>query len=153
MDLRKNLGRVLICACWVGLLCGDDGSRVEYAGGTVAMLRGTGKVQTTDERVLRFLFGRQRLEIPYHKINLIEYGQNASRRIAMAVLISPAFLLSKKRQHYLTVGFEDGNNRQQAVVVKVDKGAIRALLASLEARTGLKVQYQDEEARKGVRGG
>jgi len=34
----------------------------------------------------------------------------------------------------------------------VDKNDIRATLASLEARTGQKVQYQDEEARKAGRG-
>jgi hypothetical protein len=34
----------------------------------------------------------------------------------------------------------------------VDKNGIRPALVSLEARTGLKVQYQDQEARKAGRG-
>jgi hypothetical protein len=38
------------------------------------------------------------------------------------------------------------------MVFKVDKGKIRALLVSLEARTGLKVQFQDEQARKAGKG-
>jgi hypothetical protein len=37
-------------------------------------------------------------------------------------------------------------------VFRVDKNAIRATLVSLEARTGVKIQYQDEEARKAGRG-
>ncbi len=43
-------------------------------------------------------------------------------------------------------GAEDG--KQQAMVFRVDKNSIRSTLAGLEARTGLKVQYQDEQARK-----
>ena len=34
------------------------------------------------------------------------------------------------------------------MVFQVDKKSVRALLAGLEARTGLKVDYQDGEARK-----
>jgi hypothetical protein len=38
------------------------------------------------------------------------------------------------------------------MLFRVDKNSIRAALVSLEARTGLKVQYQDEEARKAGKG-
>ena len=34
------------------------------------------------------------------------------------------------------------------MVFRVDKNAIRPALVALEARTGLKVKYQDQEARK-----
>ena len=92
------------------------------------------------------------LGVPYKRINLLEYGQNANRRIAMAVVISPLFLLSKARKHFLTVGYTDDEGKQQAMVFRVDKGNVRATLASLEARTGLKVQFQDDEARKAGKG-
>jgi hypothetical protein len=58
----------------------------------------------------------------------------------------------KKRKHFLTVGYTDEDGRQQALVFRVDKNGIRAMLASLEARTGQAVTYQDEEARKAGRG-
>ena len=35
---------------------------------------------------------------------------------------------------------------------RVDKNDIRATLVSLEARTGQRIQYQDEEARKAGQG-
>ena len=38
------------------------------------------------------------------------------------------------------------------MLFRIDKNAIRTALVSLEARTGLKVQYQDEEARKAGKG-
>jgi len=34
----------------------------------------------------------------------------------------------------------------------VEKGDVRVVLASLEARTGVKVTFQDEEARKAGKG-
>jgi hypothetical protein len=79
----------------------------------------------------------------------VEYGQQVSRRYAAAVLISPILLLSKERRHYVTLGFVDGQGDRQAVVFRVDKEDIRAVLAALEARTGRRIEYQDDEARKG----
>jgi hypothetical protein len=61
-------------------------------------------------------------------------------------------LLGKSRKHFLTVGYTGDDGKQQALVFRVDKGGIRATLVSLEARTGLKVEYQDEEARKAGNG-
>jgi hypothetical protein len=61
-------------------------------------------------------------------------------------------MLSKSRKHFLTVGYEDRDGKQQAMVFRVDKSKIRSTLVALEARTGLKVQYQDDEARKAGKG-
>ena len=74
------------------------------------------------------------------------------RRFAEAVLISPLLLLAKKRKHFLTVGYTDEQGRQQALVFQVHKGAVRSVLVSLEAKTGRKVQFQDDEARKAGKG-
>ena len=90
--------------------------------------------------------------MPYEHINLLEYGQKVDRRLLMAVVISPMFLLAKSRKHFLTVGYTDEDGRQQAMVFRVDKNGIRAMLVGLEARTVLKVEYQDPEARKAGKG-
>ena len=66
--------------------------------------------------------------------------------------ISPLLLMSKSRKHFLTIGYEDESGGQQAMVFRVDKKDVRAVLASLEARTGLRVTFQDEEARKAGKG-
>jgi hypothetical protein len=129
-------------------------AKVEYAGGTAAELRegARGTLDVSDARYLAFYSGKSQMRVAYERINLLEYGQQVSRRLALAVVISPAFLLSKSRKHFLTVGYQDQEGRQQALVFRVDKNGIRATLVSLEARTGLKIQYQDEEARKAGRG-
>jgi hypothetical protein len=123
---------------------------VEYIGGTTALVAAgdEGRIDLTDDLYLAFYARKSQLRVPYSKINLVEYGQQADRRLAMALLISPVFLLSKSRKHYLTLGYEDERGVQQAMVFRVDKANIRAALAALEARTGLKVAYQDQEARK-----
>jgi hypothetical protein len=128
----------------------DAGSRVEYVGGTLANLpsKADGRVDTSDPQTLVFRARGQDLRMAYGEINLLEYGQQTGRRYIMALAISPLLLLSKSRKHFLTLGYKDGDGNQQALVFQVHKNDVRALLASLEARTGIKVSYQDDEARK-----
>ncbi len=136
------------------LLAGDLGNRAAYVGGTVAALprKSEGKLNTTDQEALLFRAKQAAVRIPYEKITTLEYGQRVSRRYAAAVLISPVLLLAKKRRHFLTVGYTDEQAHQQAMVFEVPKGEIRSLLVSLEAKTGRKVEFQDEEARKAGKG-
>ena len=128
--------------------------RAEYVGGTSPTLAPgmAGAIAVNDQQYFAFYSHKSNVRVAYEKVNLLEYGQTVSRRIDLAIIISPAFLLVKKRKHFLTVGFTDESGKQQAMVFRVDKNDIRAILASLEARTGQSVQYQDEEARKAGRG-
>jgi hypothetical protein len=144
----------LIAAGPGSLRAGNPGGRVEYVGGTLQSLAGkpAGSLITTDGHLLVFATRSTALRVPYDKVNLLEYGQKVDRRYGMAIVISPLFLLSKSRRHFLTIGYSDDEGRQQAMVFRVDKNDIRALLVSLEARTGRKVQFQDEEARKAGKG-
>ena len=132
----------------------ESGGRVSYVGGTLDALNvgRRGSLLTVNEQVLTVKLGHWETEVPYDRINLVEYGQNASRRIVMAVVINPLCLLAKSRRHFLTIGFRDSDNRQQAMVFRIDKNKVRSVLVSLEARTGLRVLYQDDEARKAGKG-
>ena len=132
------------------LEAGTAGGRVEYVGGTLPRMpaRTEGALHTADPETLLFQTKSTQLQVPYERINLLEYGQQAGRRVALAVVISPLLLLSKARKHFLTISYTDEQDRQQAMVFQVHKSDVRAVLASLEARTGLKVDYQDNEARK-----
>jgi hypothetical protein len=123
---------------------------VEYVGGTAAQLAaGTnGSIALSDDFYLAVYAGKSQMRVAYDRVNLIEYGQQVGRRVGLALVISPVFLLSKSRKHFLTIGYSGEDGRQQAMVFRVDKNGIRPTLAVLEARTGLKVQYQDEQARK-----
>src|SRR4030088_3518108 len=136
------------------LLAGDSGGRAQYIGGTVAGLpsKSEGNINTTGEDVLLFRGKNASVRIPYGKINTLEYGQRVSRRYAEAILISPFLLLAKKRKHFLTVGYTDEQGHQQAMVFELPKSVVRQMLVELEAKTGRRVEFQDEEARKAGKG-
>jgi len=144
----------VLCLLTCAVSARGNGSHAEYVGGTISKIPDgcAGTVAAVDEQFLVFYSKKASWRVPYEKINLIEYGQKVDRRYLAAVLVSPLFLLSKKRQHFLTVGYSDDDDRQQAMIFKVDKGDIRSLLVSLEARTGRKVEFQDDDARKAGKG-
>ena len=139
----------LLCLCATLLVGKQSGSRAEYIGGTRSDIPAAvaGEIRLTDQVYFVFVSKQVSVKVPYERINLLEYGQNVSRRYLAAVVISPLLMLAKKRQHFLTIGFQDEDGQQQAMVFKVDKGDIRLALVSLEARTGQQVQYQDQDAR------
>jgi len=132
------------------LQAGDIGNRVLYVGGTVPGVRNKSdaRIDLLQEDAIRMRAGGSSFLIPYADVNTLEYGLRVSRRYVEAVLISPLFLVAKKKTHFLTIGYTDPDGRQQAMVLQVNKEEIRPLLVSLEARTGRRVEYQDEEARK-----
>ncbi|MDP8979632.1 MAG: hypothetical protein M3O35_03460 [Acidobacteriota bacterium] len=138
----------------VSVVAANRGGRADYIGGTIADIPDgcSGQLDSVDELYFVFYSKGASWRISYEQINLIEYGQKVDRRYLAAIVISPLFLLSKKRQHFLTLGYTDEDGRQQAMVFKVNKDDIRFLLVSLEARTGRKVQFQDDEARKAGKG-
>jgi len=135
------------------LLGGIPSNKAVYRGGTVTAVADSteGAVTTTDEREFVFQHKSGRLTIPYERVNFLEYGQKAGRRLGLALALSPWMLLSKKRKHYLTINFLDEHGKQQAVVFELGKNIVRTTLASLEARTGQRIDYQDDEARKAGR--
>jgi hypothetical protein len=133
------------------LAAADAGARVEYVGGTLGFVRSktAGRIHTENAEVLLFESNGAAVEVPYERISLLEYGQQIGRRYALALAVSPMLLLSKSRKHFLTVSYKDEEGRQQAMVFQVHKSDVRAVLASLEARTGLKVDFQDDKAGGG----
>ena len=135
-------------------LAGDPGSDADYIGGTLANLpgRSEGKIDITDQDAFLFRAKQSTVRIPYDKITTVEYGQRVGRRYVSAILISPVMLLAKSRKHFLTVGYTDSEGRGQAMIFRIGKNSVRALLAGLEARTGRRVEFQDEEARKAGKG-
>lgn len=128
----------------------EPGFKVEFMGGTLAELKAksNARLDLTSGDAILFRCSGQTLSIAYPKIDTLEYGQHVSRRYAAAVFLSPVLLLSKSRQHYVTIGYMDAEGKHQALVFQIGKNDIRSALASLEARSGRRVEFQDEEARK-----
>ncbi|MEZ5365847.1 MAG: hypothetical protein R2748_26820 [Bryobacterales bacterium] len=132
---------------------GAPSEKAVYRGGTLAGLEpaDTGRPSTSGQDAFVFVYDKGALRIPYDQVNLLEYGQKAGRRLGLAIVVSPLFLLSKKHRHYLTIGFRDADGEQQAAVFELGKKIVRSTLAGLEARTGLEVDFENEQARQAAR--
>src|SRR3954453_18261729 len=121
MNLGNNSVAAGCLLVALSLTAAEPGVRVQVAGGTVSSITAKAilRLDLTGAEALLFYSGKSELGIAYRKINTVEYGQNVSRRYAAAVLISPVLLLSKSRKHFVTIGYLDGEGKQQAVVIRV----------------------------------
>jgi hypothetical protein len=71
--------------------------------------------------------------------------------VATSILLAPVglfLLFSKKRKHFVTIGYKDSDGKEQVAVFELGKDIVRTSLAVIEARSGKKIEYQDEEAKK-----
>jgi hypothetical protein len=155
--MKRSAAALLVIVCclepmlWAGL----GSHKTMYVGGTMSSIKeGTeGESSAKDEKVFVFDYGKGgKLTIPYDRVDSLEYGQKAGRRVGVAFMVNPIFIFSKKRRHFLTIGYNDANDKQQAVVLELGKDVIRVTLATMEARTGKKIEYQDAEAKNAGRG-
>jgi hypothetical protein len=160
-----SLSLIIPTVSWAGL----GARKAAYQGGTTkdknfpgATKPVEGYLDTGNETELKFEYTFNdrygSYSIPYKQFIDIEYGQKAGRRvgasIATAVLISPVgllMLLSKKRKHFVTIGYTDDAGKEQVAVFELGKDIVLTTLPILEARSGKKIAYQDEEARKSGR--
>lgn len=165
--MRAFIGLCLIMSLLLPTMAmaGLGSNKAAYQGGTTkdqdfpgAKKAVEGYLNTGDQNDLRFEYSmnRQRkvYSIPYKQFIDIEYGQKAGRRvgaaIATAVLLTPVglfMLFSKKRKHFVTIGYNDADGKEQVAVFELGKDIVRTTLPILEARSGKKVIYQDEEKK------
>jgi hypothetical protein len=164
--MARMLSFVLILSLLFGTtIVLADSDKGSYYGGTVAAFKDAkkeikGHLVTKDETHFEFVYeNKQVVRIPYANFLDMEYGQKSGRRVGAAVastsLLGPVgllFLMSKKQNHFLTLGFTDENGKEQVAVFKLDKDTVRTLLPILEARSGKKVEYQSKSAEKKATG-
>jgi hypothetical protein len=146
------------------VLLAVDKDKAAYYGGSVPVFFGAkdpvqGTLNTIDNDALILRaeekpFAGHELRIPYKAIQDLEYGQKAGRRVGAAigytVLLGPLGLLtlfSKKRNHYLTISWTEGD-KEQVAVIEMGKDIVRATLPIVKARSGKEITYQDDEAKK-----
>ncbi len=155
--MKRLISLFFVCLLLMDSLAfaGLGSGKTAYVGGTENQIKdgSEGQSSAKDEKNFVFEYKGGNLAIPYSQVNDLEYGQKAGRRIGLAIAISPWLLFSKKRKHFLTVGWKDEQDKQHAAVFELGKSIIRTTIATLEARTGKKVDYQDDESRKSGLGG
>jgi hypothetical protein len=151
-------------------LAAVPGRKAAYVGGTAVEFPGArdpiaGTIDTSRPDVLIFVGDRKpfkgaTLTIPYESVVDLEYGQKAGRRVGATVgttiLLGPLGLLtlfSKKRNHFLTIGYRDSAGQEQVAVIELGKDIVRTAIKVIETRSGKALEFQDEEARKTLGGG
>lgn len=130
------------------------GEEVAYIGGTLKIPAGTeGALDTDDAKALRFQYGKETYTIPYASVSSMEFGQKVGRRVGATIalgattlgLMALPMLFSKKKKHYLTIGFQNAEGANEAVIFELSKGLVRETILLLETRTGKRVELNDQE--------
>src|ERR1700689_5339538 len=106
---------------WLTMFCAASvfgQGHAEYVGGTASKIESgtSGAIDVSDAHYFAFYAKKAQVRVEYKKIDTLEYGQKVDRRLMIAVIISPIFLLSKSRKHFLTVGYVDEDGGHQALV-------------------------------------
>ncbi len=158
--MKRSIASILILSfLWISIAdAAVRGKSARYTGGTLAAFKeavdGTWEL---GEKSVVFTAkkGGGKVEIPYDKIESLEFGQKVGRRLggamAGALIVSPLFLFllfSKKKKHFLSVGFVDAEGKKQGAVFELAKDIVKESLTTLEAKSGKKVEYESDEAKK-----
>lgn len=153
--MRKSLALVLGLALFADQLAiaGLDSHKARYMGGTWTQFKPElqGKLILDDPKFVTFVPDKEErgASISYDKVTSLEYGQKVGRRVGLTLITGAwPLLLSKKRRHYLSIGFTDDEGKAGGVILELGKDVTRAALKTIEFRTGKKVEYETEEARK-----
>ncbi|MGA3177956.1 MAG: hypothetical protein ABSE19_11500 [Candidatus Acidiferrum sp.] len=101
----------------------------------------------TERKTVDFLqeTGSPALSIKYDAIKNMTYEKASKPRMAEAVLISPVFLLSNSKKHYLTLQYTNDAGDGQFAIIHLDKKNAREAVACAEAQTGKKVEQISEK--------
>jgi hypothetical protein len=101
----------------------------------------------TEKKTVDFLDqnGAAAFSIRYGAIRTILYEKTSKPRYAEAILISPLFIFSHSKNHFLTIQYADDSGAGQFVIVHLDKKNVREAVAVAEAQTGKKVEQVEEK--------
>jgi hypothetical protein len=114
--------------------------RATYVGGTLSQIAegSVGSVAFPDKERMVLLTGGRFTIVPFRGVSGIEYGLTDRMR----------GIVFKKKSHYLSLTYQDAAGEAQGMVLELSGDEFRPVLTMLEARTGQKIQYQDEKAAR-----
>ncbi|HEV8383976.1 MAG TPA: hypothetical protein VGQ11_03825 [Candidatus Acidoferrales bacterium] len=159
--MKRTLSALLVASfLWTPLAAAAvRGKAARYTGGTLAVFKeavdGTWEL---GEKAVLFTAkkGGGKVEISYDKIESLEFGQKVGRRlwgaaVGNVLILTPITLLllfSKKRKHFLTLTYLDEEGQKQGAVFELAKGIVKESLNTLESKSGKKMEYESDEAKK-----
>lgn len=99
-----------------------------------------------NDKTVYFLDGNQApaFTIKYDSIKSLLYERTESPRYAAALLISPLFIFSHSKKHYLTIQY-DAAGSGQFVIVHLDKKNAKEAVARAESEIGKTVERVEDK--------
>jgi hypothetical protein len=89
--------------------------------------------------------GAAAFSINYDAIRSMQYERTGQPRYLAAVAISPAFLLTRTKKHYLTIEYNDQSGEAHSVIVRLNKRNARKAVATATAQTSKSVKQIEEK--------
>jgi hypothetical protein len=84
---------------------------------------------------------REKTTVPYAEIKKAEYEHSRHHRIATALIISPLFLLSKAKKHWLALVCQpEEEGEEENLIFRLDKSNYSKILDAFENSSGIKVE-------------
>jgi hypothetical protein len=135
-NLKKIVATFLMMAFAVPVFAYVEGDQVQYIGGTIGTVAaGTiGKLDTANEKELRFVAGAAAISIPYSKIDSYQYTEEVAHHLGALPTIAIVMIKYRQRRHYFRISYRDENDKPQSVVLEVSKEMPKAVSAVLESR-------------------
>jgi hypothetical protein len=83
--------------------------------------------------------------IDYDAIHAMQYERTVQPRYVAAVLISPVFVLTRSKKHYLTIEYNDQSGEAHSVIVRLNKKNARRAIATVTEQTSKSVEQIEEK--------
>lgn len=83
-------------------------------------------------------------EIPYDKVTQLKYEKSKHLRLGASLLVSWVFLFSKSKKHWLMIYYNNPEEKEDFVILRLDKRNYQMILSTLETKTGVKVERYEE---------
>jgi hypothetical protein len=89
--------------------------------------------------------GTPAFSINHDAIRSMQYERTGQPRYLAAVVISPAFLLTRTKKHYLTIEYNDQSGEAHSVIVRLNKRNARKAVTTATAQTSKSVEQIEEK--------
>ncbi len=167
--MKRIIAILLICSFIAGDVLAVNRKKAAYVGGTIESLNqhrkaAEGELDLKNERALIFKAESQTVAIAYDRIFALEYQNTAKVRTVaisgsigaaygtlvlasmatiflfpVALMVIP-FAKKKRKRHFLTIAYQDADDKPQAMVLELGKNIEREARAVISARSGKEVR-------------
>ena len=89
--------------------------------------------------------GTAAFAIDYDSIRAMQYERTEQPRYVAGVLVSPAFLLTHSKKHYLTIEYKDETGEARSVIVRLSKRNALEAVAAASTQTSKSVEQIEKK--------